>query len=74
VRLKHEDDKGKQMQKGMFGKDGLLSRARKLTEQEQGRPSTARTEPYAAAALGRAPYVAMGNGVIVVEKRCDWNC
>lgn len=71
MRLKHEDDKDKQ--KGLFGKDGLLSRARKRTEQEQGRPPS-RTEPYAAAALGRAPYVAMDNGVIIVEKRCDWNC
>jgi hypothetical protein len=55
---------------------GLLARIRNRTEREQGISASVGDSPYSAAALGQAPYVAMGNGVIVVQRRCsnDWNC
>jgi hypothetical protein len=36
---------------------------------------SADTPHYAAAALGQSPYIAVGNGVIVVQRKCDtWSC
>jgi hypothetical protein len=33
------------------------------------------TPHYAAAALEQSPYIAVGNGVIVVQRKCDtWSC
>lgn len=56
-------------------KSGLLAKARLRTAQEQGCAAPASTSLYAASALGQAPYVALGNGVIVVQRKCsDWNC
>jgi len=39
-------------------------------------PSLSADSPhYAAAALGQSPYIAVGNGVIVVQRKCDtWSC
>jgi hypothetical protein len=52
-----------------------VARVRARTEQEQGYPVSASTTPYVSAALGQTPYVAVGNGAIVVQRRCgNWNC
>jgi hypothetical protein len=60
---------------GLSGRSGLLARIRNRTEREQGTSSSGSDSPYSAAALGQAPYVAMGNGVIIVQRKCnDWNC
>jgi len=60
---------------GSFGISGLLARARARTEQEHGGPESASPPSYVAAALGQTPYVAVGNGAIVVQRRCtNWNC
>jgi hypothetical protein len=54
---------------------GLLAKIRNRTEREQNTSSSVTGSPYSAAALGQAPYVAMGNGVIIVQRKChDWNC
>lgn len=66
-------DKG--TERGSSVRSGLLARVRNRTESEQGISSPASDSPYSAAALGQAPYVAIG-GVIVVQRRCgsNWNC
>jgi len=63
-------------QRGSPVRSGLLARIRNRTEKEQEFRSSAGGSPHSAAALGQAPYVSMGNGVIVVQRRCsnDWNC
>ncbi len=70
--MHQEDHIDAQRARKLLGKDGLLARARNRTEQEHS--SSLSAPPYAAAALGHAPYVAMGNGVIVVQSKCNWNC
>jgi hypothetical protein len=75
IRLQHENHIDDQMAGGSFGISGLLARARTRTEQEQGYPASESTPPYVSAALGQTPYVAVGNGAIVVQRRCNnWNC
>jgi hypothetical protein len=57
------------------GRPGLLARVRARTEQELGGPDSGSTTPYVSAALGQTPYLAVGNGAIVVQRRCsNWNC
>ncbi len=54
---------------------GLLARVRNRTERELGSSPYTSGSPYSAAALGQAPYVAVGNGVIIVQRRCQpWSC
>jgi hypothetical protein len=55
---------------------GLLARIRNRTEDEQSDSSSASELTLSAAGLGQAPYVAMGSGVIVVQRNCHhgWNC
>jgi hypothetical protein len=54
---------------------GLLAKVRNRTERELGSSPCVGGSPYSAAALGQAPYVAMGNGVIIVQRRCNpWSC
>ena len=75
IRLQHENHIDDRMAGGSFGISGLLARARTRTEQEQGYPASESTPPYVSAALGQTPYVAVGNGAIVVQRRCtNWNC
>jgi hypothetical protein len=75
IRLQHENHIDDRMAGGSFGISGLLARARTRTEQEQGYPASESTPPYVSAALGQTPYVAVGNGAIVVQRRCThWNC
>ena len=75
IRLRHENHIDDRMAGGTFGISGLLARARTRTEQEQGYPASESTPPYVSAALGQTPYVAVGNGAIVVQRRCtNWNC
>ena len=59
---------------GPLGISGLLARARARTAQEQDGPAS--TPSYVAAALGQTPYVAVGGGAIVVQRRgcTNWNC
>ena len=75
IRLQHENHIDDRMAGGSFGISGLSARARTRTEQEQGYPASESTPPYVSAALGQTPYVAVGNGAIVVQRRCtNWNC
>ena len=75
IKLQHENNIDDRMAGGSFGISGLLARARTRTEQEQGYPASESTAPYVSAALGQTPYVAVGNGAIVVQRRCNnWNC
>ena len=75
ITLQHENHIDDRMAGGSFGISGLLARARTRTEQEQGYPASESTPPYVSAALGQTPYVAVGNGAIVVQRRCNnWNC
>jgi hypothetical protein len=54
---------------------GLLAKARARTERELDSLLSTDTSHYAAAALGQSPYIAMGNGVIVVQRKCsNWSC
>jgi hypothetical protein len=60
---------------GSSGRSRMLAKIRDRTERELGASATVGGSAYSAAALGQAPYVAMGNGVIVVQRRCTpWNC
>lgn len=74
--MQHENHIDDRMAGGSFGISGLLARARARTEQEQGYPASASSTPYVSAALGQTPYVAVGNGAIVVQRRSctNWNC
>jgi hypothetical protein len=74
--LQHENHIDNRMAGGSFGISGLLARARARTEQELGYPASGSNTPYVSAALGQTPYVAVGNGAIVVQRRgcTNWNC
>jgi len=73
--LQHENHIDNRMAGGSFGRSGLLARVRARTEQEHDGPAAASAPSYVAASLGQTPYVAVGNGAIVVQRRCSsWNC
>jgi hypothetical protein len=74
--LQHENHADDRLAGGSLGISGLLAKARNRTEQEQGYSASESTSPYVSAALGQTPYVAVGNGAIVVQRRgCgNWNC
>jgi len=61
---------------GPSGRSGLLARIRNRTESEQSASASASDLTRSAAGIGQAPYVAMGSGVIVVQRKCHngWNC
>ena len=74
--MQHKNDNRDRVDSGTFGMAGLLARARARTEQELGYTAPESTTPYVSAALGQTPYVAVGNGAIVVQRRgcTNWNC
>ena len=74
--MQHDNHSDDRMGGGSFGISGLLARARTRTEQERRYPASESTSPYVSAALGQTPYVAVGNGAIVVQRRgcTNWNC
>lgn len=72
--MNDENKVGGRMESGSSGNTGLLARIRTRTEREQAPSSSATAAPYSAAALGQTPYVAMGNGVVIVQRKCNWNC
>jgi hypothetical protein len=76
--LNNEDTRSRQTGSdvGPSGRSGLLARVRNRTESEQNASSSATDPTLTAAGLGQAPYVAMGSGVIVVQRNCHngWNC
>jgi len=73
--MRDENSADRRMESGTPGRSSLLARIRTRTEGEQGTSSSGNDLPYSAAALGQAPYIAMGDGVIVVQRRCSsWNC
>ena len=76
IELQHENHIDDRMAGGTLGISGLLARARARTEREQDGPASASNPPYVAAAFGQTPYVAVGNGAIVVQRRgcTNWNC
>lgn len=54
---------------------GLLAKARARTGRELDLLFSSDTPHYAAASLGQSPYIAVGNGVIVVQRKCgSWGC
>jgi hypothetical protein len=56
-------------------KPELLVRARTRDKREYSPALSVDTPHYAAAALGQSPYIAVGNGVIVVQRKCGtWSC
>lgn len=75
VRLQNENYTDTRMASGASGASRLLARVRARTEQEQGDSPSTSAPHYVAAALGQPPYIALGNGVIIVQRKCsDWNC
>ena len=74
--MQHENHVDDRLAGGSLGISGLLAKARNRTEQEQGYSASESTSPYVSVALGQTPYVAVGNGAIVVQRRgCgNWNC
>ena len=54
-------------------KQGLLARARARTDKEHTILSSPGASHYAAGALNQSPYIAIPNGVVVVQRRC-WSC
>ncbi len=66
----HESERTAQ---GSRIKRGLLARARARTDKEHAILSSHDAPHYAAGALNQSPYVAMPNGVIIVQKKC-WSC
>lgn len=60
---------------GPSDKRGLLAQIRARAEQEHGISRSTYTPHYAAASIGRSPYVALPNcGIIVVQRKCGWGC
>ena len=74
--MRHENHVDEGKAGWSLGRSGLLARARARTEQEQGHHGSASPPPYVAAALGQTPYVAVGGGAIIVQRRgcSNWNC
>jgi hypothetical protein len=73
--MQHVNNTDDRVASGSFSMSGLLARARARTEQELGHSAPESPTPYVSAALGQTPYVAVGNGAIVVQRRCgNWNC
>ena len=56
-------------------KPDLIAKARARTERELDLLLSTDNQHYVAAALGQSPYIAMGNGVVVVQRKCgSWGC
>jgi len=76
--LKNEDTRSQQTGShgGPSGRSGLLARVRNRTESEHDASSSATDLTLSAAGLGQAPYVAVGSGIVVVQRNCHhgWNC
>lgn len=73
--MKDHDNTSEWMANEPFGKPTLMAKIRKRTEEEQSFSAANVLPSYSAAALGQAPYVAIGNGAIIVQRRCpNWNC
>ena len=54
---------------------GLLVRARTRAKREYSLSLSVDTSHYAVAALGQSPYIAVSNGVFVVQRKCGtWSC
>lgn len=73
--MKNKGNTGEQMASEPARRSAMLAKIRNRTEQEL-EASLAHVSPtYSAAALGQAPYVAVGNGIVIVQRRChNWNC
>ena len=74
--MQDNNDTGRGIEGGSSGRSGFLAGIRNRTEREQGTSSPLGGSTYSAASIGQAPYVALGNGVVIVQRRCsnDWNC
>jgi len=74
--LQHENHSDERKSGASFGRSGLLARVRARTAQELGGAGAGSTTPYVSAALGQTPYLAVGGGIIVVQRRScsNWNC
>jgi hypothetical protein len=71
----HRENNAQETDEEPRKKPGLLAKARARTERELDLLLSTDTKHYAAAALGQSPYIAMGNGVIVVQRKCGaWSC
>lgn len=73
--MQDENNTDRRMGSESSGRSGLLAKVRTRTEGESAPSAAASGSAYSAAALGQAPYVAMDNGVIIVQRKCaPWNC
>lgn len=73
--MQRDQDNVHGKEEGPDDKPGLLAKARARTERELDLLLSTDTTHYGAAALGQSPYIAMGNGVIVVQRKCgSWGC
>ena len=76
IGLQHDNHIDDRKAGASLGRSGLLARVRARTAQELSGADAGSTTPYVSAALGQTPYLAIGNGAIVVQRRgCSgWNC
>jgi hypothetical protein len=73
--MHRKQDNAHRTNEELYKKPGFLAKARARTQQELDLLVSTDTRHYDAAALGQAPYIAVGNGVIVVQRKCDtWGC
>ena len=76
IGLQHENHIDDRKAGASSGRAGLLAKVRARTAQELGGADAGSTTPYVSAALGQTPYLAVGGGAIVVQRRgcTNWNC
>ena len=73
--MQRKDDDVRRTHQKTGDKSGLLAKVRARTRREHDLLLSADTPHYTPAALGQSPYIAMGNGVIVVQRKCgSWGC
>lgn len=72
--LKNKSKTGERTASEANRSSAMLAKVRDRTEEELGASLSNLLPTYSAAALGQAPYVAIGNGVIVQRKCHNWNC
>lgn len=73
--MQDENNTDRRTERESSGRSGLLARVRTRTERESAAPAAAGGSAYSTAALGQAPYVAIDNGIIIVQRKCSpWNC
>jgi len=73
--MQGKDDDVRRTHEETSDKLGLLAKVRARTRREHDTLLSTDTAHYTAAAFGQSPYIAMGNGVIIVQRKCgSWGC